>query len=129
MAVKPPASPKGLVLLVEDDPAVRHALTFSLGLEGYDVESFIDGDALLRRTAPSPPVCLVVDENLPGLAGHDLIAAARRRWSNLPAILITTGPSPLVQDAMRSMRVQIIEKPLLDGELATGIAGALGESA
>lgn len=110
-----------LVLLVEDDASLRRALTFSLELEGYRVEVCDSGEALLRRPAPLRPACLVVDQRLPGVTGIEALAVMRRRRVALPAIVITTQPTPDLKAAAESLGVRIVEKPLLGGELLAAI--------
>ena len=57
------------VILVDDDPAVTHAVHFSFDLEGLDVRSFRDGESLLAAGDLPDTGCLVLDQNLPGLDG------------------------------------------------------------
>ena len=121
------AQPPTLVL-VDDDVALRSALKFALELDGYKVRTFASGEALLEADLPARNVCLVVDENLPGIGGLDSVGALRARSQDLPALLITSHPGPELRRRAGRMRVPIIEKPLIDDLLIRNIRWALGQT-
>jgi two-component system response regulator FixJ len=113
------------ILLVEDDPAVVNALKFSLELEGFDVSAYADGETLLA-TRPLPETgCLVLDYNLPGMDGLNLLERLRTANVTLPAILITTNPRNALRARAALAGVQIIEKPLLTDALRDSVRCAL----
>src|SRR4029079_11738647 len=85
-----------VVVVVDDDTAVRNALKFSLELEGYTVRTYSDALELLDGPQLPPGACLVMDYKLPGLDGLEAIARVRERYAGLPAILITKHPSDKV---------------------------------
>lgn len=114
------------IFVVDDDAAVRRAFEFALDLEGFSVESFESGEALLLRGAPATPGCLVLDERLPGVSGLDTLRQLRRRSIDLPAILITSHPGPALREAAAQAGVPILEKPLLAETLVAAIHHALG---
>ena len=100
------------VYVVDDDAAVRRALAFTLDLEGFAVETFESGEALLLRDRPQGPGCLVLDERLPGASGLDTLRQLRARQIDLPAILVTSHPKPLFREAAAQAGAPILEKPL-----------------
>ena len=106
-----PSRPK--ILLVDDDPAVRASLAFSLELEGFLIETFDCAEDLADK--PDFPVsgCLVLDYRLPGIDGLALLRALRRRGVDLPAILITSAPSRAIRLRAAEAGAVIVEKPLL----------------
>lgn len=125
----PPASaPPPTLVLVDDDFALRSALKFALELDGFRVQAFASGEDLLAAELPDRDVCLVLDENLPGLGGLDSLEALRRRAVDLPALLITSHPGPGLRRRAGRLRVPIIEKPLIDDLLVRNIRSALGQS-
>ena len=117
-----------LVYVVDDDAAVRQALEFALDLEGFRVETFESGEALLLRDTPAGPGCLVLDERLPGISGLDTLRQLRARAVDLPAILITTHPGPVLRAAAQRAGVRILEKPLLGETLAVAIYEAVSSA-
>lgn len=103
------------VYLVDDDAAVRRALAFALDLEGFVVETYDSGEALLLRDRLQAPGCLVIDERLPGASGFDTLRQLRAREVDLPAIFVTSHPKPAFREAAAVAGVPILEKPL-EGE-------------
>ena len=89
--------PDALVIIVDDDVAVRSALRFFLEIEGFQVRDFADASALLEETELDC-CCLVIDQNMPGMCGIDLIDILRDRKILAPAILITTHPTRALRE-------------------------------
>jgi FixJ family two-component response regulator len=121
--MQPPPAPK--ILLVDDDLALLDALRFSLELEGFEVETFPSGEALLMREPPPPGACLVLDEKLPGVSGLATLRQLRERKVEAPALLITSHPNPRLRAAAAKAGVPIVEKPLLGDALVESIRSAM----
>jgi FixJ family two-component response regulator len=115
------------VVIVDDDPAVRGALAFSLQIEGFLVRSYASGAELLVDVPVTNESCLVIDYQLPGMNGLDLLAELRRRRVAAPAILITTHPSAVVRERATDSGMALIEKPLLGDALFAEIRAALAK--
>lgn len=118
-------TPRPAVILVDDDPAVTHAMQFSFDLEGLDVRSFRDGESLLAVDDLPEKGCLILDHNLPGMDGLALLDRLRAADIRLPAILITTNPRAALRNRAAAAGVPIIEKPLLTDALLTAVRTAL----
>src|SRR5262249_24961223 len=88
-----PGATRALVGIVDDDPAVRNSLKFSLELEGFAVGTFANAAELLRAPDLSRFQCLVVDFNMPGMDGIELAVKLREMQFAAPVILITSDPS------------------------------------
>jgi FixJ family two-component response regulator len=119
--------PRPLVIVVDDDRAVRSALKFSLEIEGFAVRTHCDGSELLNDTDVAAGSCLVVDHNLPGMNGLEAIARLRERHIGVPAILITSHPSAAVARDAAKAAVPIVEKPFLENALFEQIRVALDQ--
>ncbi len=113
------------VLLVDDDPAVRASLAFSLELEGFLIETFDCAEDLAGRLALPGNSCLVLDYRLPGMDGLSLLALLRGRGVDLPAILITSAPTRSLRHRAREANAVVIEKPLLCDALTAAIRSGL----
>lgn len=114
-----------VVVVVDDDPALRRALEFSLGIEGFCVRSFPSGEDLLRQADFPPDSCLIIDYVLPDMNGLAVVEELRRRKLLYPVILITTHPNRRLRDAAAAEGIAIVEKPLLENTLVDGIRAAL----
>jgi two-component system, LuxR family, response regulator FixJ len=108
-------SSRGTVVIVDDDPAVCNSLKFSLEIEGFAVRLYESGTELLNKLPTCS--CLVVDENMPGITGLDLIAMLRDRNITAAAILITWHPNTALARRAARINVPIVEKPLLNDAL------------
>ncbi|MGH2582542.1 MAG: response regulator [Anaerolineales bacterium] len=76
------------VLVVEDDAAIRDALTYNLGREGYEVEAVGDGAAALKTARATSPDVIVLDLMLPEIDGFDVTRTLRKE-SNVPILMLT----------------------------------------
>lgn len=117
MNTRPPALAAPIVIVVDDDAAVRGSLKFALEIEGFAVHTYgkggdLFGDADLMRCA-----CFIIDQKLPGMTGLELVTALRERRIAAPAILITSAPSSAVQERAAKAGVAIVEKPLIGNAL------------
>ena len=110
-----------LLLLVDDDPSVRASLQFSLELEGFKVETFDSGEALVARDAPTDHACFVFDYRLPGIDGLTLLNLLRERGQTCPAVIITSNPTRGVRQRTGNAGAVLIEKPLLTNDLTAAI--------
>jgi FixJ family two-component response regulator len=115
-----------LVIVVDDDSAVRNSLKFSLEIEGFSVRTYSDGQELLSQGDASASSCLIVDHNLPGISGLETIARLREEHVNVPAILITTHPTLATREHARQAHIPIVEKPFLGNALIDQVHAALG---
>lgn len=117
------------VVLVDDDAAVAHALQFSFELDGFRVRTYAEGGSLLAREDLPEVGCLVLDYNLPGMNGLELLGRLRRRRVSLPAILITTNPNAALRARAAAAGVPIVEKPLLTDALLDRVREAIAAGA
>lgn len=117
---------RSLVIVVDDDPAVRNSLKFALELEGFDVRAYAGGSEMLQdRELPANDGCLVVDYKMPGMSGLDLVAKLREQRIMTPAILMTSFASSAVSRRATDAGVPIVEKPLLGNALIDSIRASL----
>src|SRR3984957_8122039 len=82
-----PAKP--VVYVVDDNPGVLGSLRFLLETDGFEVETFRSGLALLKSVASNQADCFVIDCKMPDIHGIDLANRLRSRDITAPIILIT----------------------------------------
>jgi DNA-binding NtrC family response regulator len=101
-----------LVLVVDDVPAMAEQYAYDLKrLGGYDVEVAHDGPQALDRLAGEPVDCLILDLEMPGMDGFEVLRALERRGSEVPAIVYTgTGDYDRCVRAIRLGAYNFIDK-------------------
>jgi DNA-binding response OmpR family regulator len=80
---------KARILLVEDEPSMRMALTDILESEGYRVQTAADGEAGLRQAVEQRPDVILLDVMLPKLDGFTLCGELRRLEIVTPVLMLT----------------------------------------
>jgi EAL domain-containing protein (putative c-di-GMP-specific phosphodiesterase class I) len=117
----------GRVLVVDDDPAMRHVCARVLGKEGWEVVVVDSARAALDsvRDQTAPFDCVVSDVHMPEGDGFTLIAEIRRHDDDLPVLLMTGDPS--LDGAVRAIEngaVSYLSKPFDNETLAASVARA-----
>jgi two-component system response regulator FixJ len=114
-----------LVIVVDDDEAVRESLRFLLDIAGYDVVTFDSAQAFLDRADRQGATCMLLDQHMPNTTGLELLTLLRHSSALLPTALITGSPSPdLVRQAIALGAARVLEKPLADDALLHFVACA-----
>lgn len=122
----PASAARAPVFIVDDDAAVRDALTFALRLEGFEARAYAGPTGLLAERALPSRGCLVVDYAMPGMNGLELVEALRRRGMELPAILIAGYVDAELRRRAALVGVaHVLEKPLADGSLVELIRASI----
>lgn len=119
----------GLIVLVDDDEAVRGALTMLLQSHGWQVMAFASAPALLAAgTVPQLSRCLILDYQMPEMTGLDLLARLRDAGCNAPAIVITgrVNGRPQIKSCAEALGLAaLLDKPLDPDDLIRAVAGAV----
>jgi two-component system response regulator FixJ len=111
-----------VIIVVDDDPAVRAALKFSLELEGFRVHACRSGIDLLAHPALRQSDCIILDYKMPEMDGLDVLAKLASCAVSTPVIFITGPITAALRDrAIRAGAKLVLEKPLLDGMLTEHI--------
>ena len=110
------------VLVIDDDPALRHSIGRLLRSLDVDVRLFASISEFRESDPPNGPICLVLDVRLPGQSGIDFqreLAAVNRE---IPIIFITGhGDIPMSVQAMKGGAIEFLTKPFRDQELLDAI--------
>jgi two-component system nitrogen regulation response regulator NtrX len=104
---------KPTILIVDDEPGVRTALTGVLSDEGYEVESVPSGEACLERVTRGSFDLIVLDVWLPGMDGLATLARLRERQVDAQIVLISGHGN--IESAVRAIKAgafDFVEKPL-----------------
>ncbi len=112
--------------MVDDDAAVRQATCWALKAAGYDARDFDSGETFLREADVAAPGCAVLDLNMPGLSGLDVLQRLRERASPLRIIMLTGyGDVPTAVRAIQAGAADFIEKPYDPDALIAAIDRAM----
>ncbi len=114
------------VFVVDDDSAVREALTSLVRSVGLNVQAFASAREFLASSRPDVPSCLVLDVRLPGESGLDLQHELRQAGEAIPIVFITGHADvPTTVRAMKAGAVEFLPKPFREQDLLDGIRQAL----
>ena len=82
-----------VILVVDDDSAVRNSLKFMIEVEGFEVNAYSSAQELLNENSLPANSCLVTDYHMPDMTGLELVDHLRDRQISIPAILMTANPT------------------------------------
>ena len=124
----PVAGRRARILIVDDDPQVRHVTASFLTGFGHSTTEAADGEAALRSLRHDRFDMVVADLAMPGMSGIELAAEIRGRLPGLP-VLILTGHAEAMQIPED---LPVLSKPFRSADLAARVAtlldGAAGQA-
>ena len=113
------------VLVVDDERAIRQALSINLRARDYEVTAVGDGAAALAAAASHPPDVVILDLGLPDMDGKDVIARVRE-WSDVPIIVLSARDREAEKIAALDRGADdFVNKPFGVGELMARLRAAL----
>lgn len=117
---------ESLVIVVDDDAALRGALDSLFRSVGLKVQVFASTAEFLAADIADVPRCLVLDIRLPGVSGLDFQAQLARSGISVPVIFMTGyGDIPMTVRAMKAGALDFLTKPFRDQELLDAVLGAI----
>lgn len=107
----------GRITLIERDPALRDALSFSLGLEGFEVRSAgaLDKDDLADGARSAD--CLIFAHDPGNADGLEACTASANLKGRLLTIVLATNPTRSLRERVESIGAHLVEKPLVGSTL------------
>ncbi|CAN5169903.1 hypothetical protein BH18ACT4_BH18ACT4_10580 [soil metagenome] len=118
------AAPLGIrVLIVEDEPRIAEFVSRGLSSSGYDVVVAEDGEVGLFLARTESYDVVVLDLNLPGMTGLDVLAGVRADHPDIPVIMLTGMDRPQTRDdALAAGATVFMSKPFQVADLRAAIA-------
>jgi FixJ family two-component response regulator len=114
------------VFIVDDDAAIRDALSLLISLKGLRSSVFATAEDFLAVFDTSWRGCLLTDLKLPGMSGLELLVALNARQAALPVVVLTAhGDVPTTRTALKHGAVDFLEKPVDDGLLLDVLTNAI----
>ena len=104
-----------IVFVVDDDLEVRNSLCWLISAMKLPVVSFPSARAFLDAVQPGRPGCVLVDLVMPEMTGHELQEELKKRFLELPVIVMTGHSTQAIADrVMAAGALGYIEKPIND---------------
>ena len=114
------------VFIIDDDPAVRQALTVLVKSMHLLPEAYASAEEFLDTYDAKRPGCMLLDVRMPGIGGLELLERLGTQEVHVPVIVISAfGDVPMVVRAMKSGAATFLEKPCRDQQLWEAIQDAL----
>jgi CheY-like chemotaxis protein len=101
------------ILIVDDHPTMREAMRLVLADEGFTVDEAADGARALDLVASDRPDLVLLDLNIPGISGPDLLEAlkASRVTSGIPVVVVTAEEGEGRRAAMQAGAEEYLTTP------------------
>ena len=117
-----------VVHVVDDDAAIRRAMVRLLRSEGLTTVTYDTAQAVLNGASSLSSGCILLDLQMPGMDGLQLLARLSELGIELPVIVVTGhGDVATAVKAMKAGAVDFIEKPIDEVQLLAAIDAALKE--
>ena len=120
------APSRGLILMVDDEPAIARAYARTLGTAGFTVVTAGDGHEAANAARDKSFDVIISDIAMPGMDGIELLRTVREYDLDVPFIIITGGPA--VHSAAQAMEygaLRYLIKPVLPEDLEAVVARAV----
>ena len=117
------------ILVVDDEPKMRHILKIMLELKGHKIMEAKDGQTALEFIQKEPFDLVISDIRMPGLDGFGLLEESKRMDHGPPLIFITAFATiDSAVEAMKRGAVDYITKPFEEDRIHLTVEKALGIS-
>ncbi len=118
------------VLVIDDDPDMRHVLSDFLQRSGYRVVEAANGQEGIVAAESEPIDAVILDKEMPGMNGLDVLSFFRHRCPRLPIIFITAFGGRDDEDESRRRGAWLyIEKPFRVAAVVEAVQSVLERSA
>lgn len=102
------------IIVVDNDPAVCDALSMLIATEGVACMIFSDGVSFLEQTPQQMPLFVLLDIDMPGMSGLDVLKELKNRQFRAPVFMISGhGDIPVAVEAIRNGALNFFEKPFV----------------
>ncbi|MGI9331929.1 MAG: response regulator transcription factor [Gammaproteobacteria bacterium] len=115
-----------VVFIVDDDEAVRDALTLVISMHGWVARPCASAGEFLQTYTGQQPACLLLDLAMQGMNGAELLEALKSASKSLPAIVVTAHQDhPMAKRALKAGAIAVVSKPFRNEELTALIQSVL----
>ena len=119
---------KPMVLVVDDQPEYARLISLSLAREGFEVRTASGGEEAIDRASELHPDVVLLDINMPGIGGFEVMSELRGRWP-VPIIMVTGADHPGERTSGLDRGADdYVTKPFSARELAARVRAVLRRS-
>src|SRR4051794_16512074 len=123
-------APSATVLVVDDDPRLRHLVEVVLRGDGFRVESVDDGDAVLGAVRRLEPDLVLLDLKMARVGGIEALRGLRAADQQVGVIILSAaGDEALVLEAFEAGADDYITKPFLVRVLSARVRAVIKRAA
>jgi FixJ family two-component response regulator len=117
-----PSDTEPTVFVIDDDAALREALSRLFLSVGLRAKAFASAAEFLQYKIPDGPSCLVLDVRLPGMSGLDFQTELGKANIDIPIVFMTGhGDIPMTVRAMKAGAVEFLPKPFRDQDMLDAV--------
>ena len=120
------SDPKESVLLVDDEEAIRAILNKGLALRGFECEEAETGEAALDRLEQRPTDLVIMDINMPGRPGNEILPVITERFPDTAVIMASGVSEPtVIAQCIQDGAQDYLNKPFRFEQVLQSVSGAL----
>lgn len=106
------------LLIVDDQTGIRLLLDEIFQSEGYQTKLVANGLKALQEIEQNPPDCVLLDMNMPGMSGLEVLREIKKGWPEVPVLMMTAYTNAeLRAEIIESGAMVFFEKPFNISEL------------
>ena len=122
--------PNANILVADDEKSIRLTIKQALSTQGYEVNVAVDGSTALEQLKESPADLLLLDIQMPGMDGIEVLQKAMAQQPSLRVIMVSAhGSIDNAVDAMKLGAVDYLQKPFTPSELRETVDRVLNREA
>ncbi len=123
-------NPERTIVIVDDDEALRDALSWLFSTRNHPVRTFADAESFLAAWQPEDFGCVLMDVRMPGMSGFEAFSRLKEAPYCPPVIFLTGhGDVPMAVAALKQGAADCVEKPFSDNDIVDLVERCLAEDA
>ena len=120
---------RSTIAIVEDDASFRRAVQRLLRVSGFEAHTFASAEDFLNSALPASHACLILDLNLPGMSGFELVDHLSASAPPRPVIFITAQDEESLRErASLIPYAAYLRKPFVGAVLLEAVRSLLSQS-
>ncbi len=123
-------NPERTIVIVDDDEALRDALSWLFSTRNHPVRTYADAESFLAAWQPEDFGCVLMDVRMPGMSGFEAFSRLKEAPYCPPVIFLTGhGDVPMAVAALKQGAADFVEKPFSDNDIVDLVERCLAEDA